>query len=240
MPDSLLFDAVDDKVVFSPGTIVGTTAWTAAAIIKRTSDTAAYADIIGWNADDKTPLGLMNVTPATLTYYNESGIVLSSTATVTAADSWLLIAYSRPDGSAAPGRFHRYKYSTTTWIHENGDSNPVGELPTCTSIKIAASGIPGNFFNGNILIVGWWESELSDGTIETLNTGLRAWIDAAPAELWRLNNLGAIASLTGTSTESSRTGTTIDAGAAPNGWADDPVRVDYGQFPKPQLRRITR
>lgn len=218
MADSLLFDGVDDYIHFTAGGIVGTGALTCVAIAKITSDTSSYRNFVGWNALDAV-FGLDNSASSHLAWYPVDGPAIS-TLTVTAADGWTVVGLSKPDGAASAVKFHKFPYGGA-WTHESDSPGLAVELAACTRVILGARGdLAGNFMNANILIAGWWDSELADATIETLSAGTDAWVAAAPAEAWRLDTTSAISSLAGTSTEAARVGTSLDSGDAPTGWAD--------------------
>ena len=220
MPDSLVFDGVDDFIRFSPGSADGTGAYTV-VVIAKIVDSATFTNFFGFNNIDAL-FGKMNTDPAEMVVHPGNDPVLSS-FTIDSADNWCVFGFSKADGVGQLGRFHRYIYDTTTWTHSAGVqlAGPLPELAACTRIVLGARGdVAGNFFNGNMLIAGWWDSELSDGDIENLADNQQAWVDAAPEEAWRLDTTSTITPFVGTSTEAARTGTTLDPGDAPSGWSD--------------------
>jgi len=79
---------------------------------------------------------------------------------------------------------------------------------------------------GNILIAAVWDSDLGDGIASlSLETGLSAWVAAAPDEGWRFDKTSTITPFVGTSTQGASTGATLDSGDAPAGWSDDLVTL---------------
>jgi hypothetical protein len=222
LPDSLGFSGTgsDDHVAFTVGNFAGTGARTHALIFKKSADSVwqTMLDTHGTTGaalliDGTSEKAMISIDGGSDNYFNSGTFVV--------ADGWCLLAFTKPSGSSA-GRFHRYSWVGMTWLHENGTAAQ-GDLSSLASHHFGAffddPGYGTEFF-GNILIGGVWDSELSDGAVETLINGTQAWIDLAPDEAWRLDTTGTISSLTGTSTETDRSGLVLDAGQAPSGWAD--------------------
>lgn len=219
MPDSLLFDGLDDKIIFDDGNASHAGASTFICIAKL-GDDAGFENMLGLNTPTTDCLvGTDNASPRHLSVFPGSGAAMTSTFTVPSSDGWCVYGYSRPDDAA--GKLHKYVYNTTTWTHES-NATSTNDIADITDIVLGCAGNISQFFNGNMLIAGWWNSEVSDATIETLTSGLSAWVSATPTEAWRLNTLSAISSFAagGTANETSRTGTTLDSGDAPTGWTD--------------------
>ena len=221
MADSLTFDGVDDYIQFSAGAIDGTGALTVVAIVKMTANATSFRELLGWNSMDAV-WGVNNQNPASPIWFPEDG-PYTYDFTWTAEENWVLLGLSKIDGGPVQPRLHKYVYDTDTWTHTQPGNDISVELPACTSVKIGATGTPGNFMNASFLIMGWWDSVLADGDIETLIPGTDAWVDLSPAEAWRFNTMSAIDSLTGTSTETTRVGTSLNSGDAPAGWDDGGV-----------------
>lgn len=224
MADSLLFNGTSDYVIMSPGTIVGSgSAFSAVLIVKIASDVAAYRNFLGWNATDSGLPALDTVSGGPLVAYT-GGNGVRSAFNCSASEGWMLVGYTQTDPNGAPGnRFHKYVYGGS-WFHSDGDTNTLDLLPACTRVVFGVNGdLTNSPFAGNILIGGWWDSALSDGQIEALSASKAAWVAAAPKEAWRFDRTSTISSLIGSSAETSRVGTTLDAGDAPAGWVDGDV-----------------
>jgi hypothetical protein len=127
---------------------------------------------------------------------------------------------TKATGTVAP-RLHLYNYGTQTWTHANSASTAADGAGPASNIRIGHFN-SSSYWQGNILIAGVWDTVLTDTQIEALITGHQAWIDAAPKEAFRLDKLSGIVSMapSGTSTEVSRVGTTVDIGDAPAGWVE--------------------
>jgi hypothetical protein len=217
MADSVLYDGTDDTITVSIGQTGFTGALTIAFIVKQTADTASFRTLYtgGFTPDyafRHNGTGMLDIWVGSA--------VAAPTATWQVGGGWMLGAVTKATGAATP-RFHTYIYDTTTWLHENAGSASAGFSAPATSNKIG-SATGGEYWNGNILIAGIWNSVLSDANIETLITGKPAWSTLSPIEAWRLDATSGIASFAsgGTSTESSRVGTTLDTGDVPAGWTD--------------------
>ena len=221
MPDSLLFDGSNDEIEVGPGGIIHTGPLTAVAIFKIPSASSTYDIILGLDSTgDSADFGLSDDNPPKGFWNSGVGVESSPTISFTAAEGWCLLAYSKPDGSTVTSRWHKYVYNTDTWTHEN-ETSPGESAGSITGASLGIANDGGARFAGNLLIVGWWNSNLSDGAIEALVTGKQAWIDASPAEAWRCDTMSTITSFVGSSAETSRIDTSLDTGDAPAGWSDD-------------------
>jgi hypothetical protein len=217
--DSLLFDGdgsgSGDYREFSAGSVVGTGAFSQVAIVKPVGAFSGYDFIINWNPSGLNPGAGLTLNGGVVTWWN--GTTERTGATLPASDEWYLIGCSKATGTVTP-RYHYYRYSTSTPAHGNL-SGTMGNWPALTAIRWMHSA--GEAFPGNLLIGGMWDSELSDGTFETLATGgLEAWISAAPKEGWRFDTTSAISPFVGTSTQTASVNETLDVGDAPAGWTD--------------------
>jgi hypothetical protein len=225
MADSLLFDGTDDQISFALG---------GAGFVMGPGTMAAIVKVVGDPLDYVAIFQVGSSTSARNSFYRDSterlaGIYNTSESDISAillqeAQNWQLVAVTKASGTVA-ARGHRYVYDTTTWTHADSvTAAPDSSTPTA-SVTIGNRPTAANYWSGNILIAGVWNTVLSDVAIEALITGTQAWIDAAPVEAWRLDTMSAIQSFgtTATADESSRTGTTLDTGDAPAGWSDGPV-----------------
>jgi hypothetical protein len=129
---------------------------------------------------------------------------------------WLLVAVTKTTGTTTP-RWHRYTYSSTTWDHQDDSSSIANAAtPQATSeVYIGTYDPTTDLFNGEIAVVGFWNSTaLSDGQLEGLTDDIAAWEALSPASLWLLNQSDVATTVedrTGTSDESGRVGTTATA-----------------------------
>ena len=184
-----LFDGVNDWVKLSLGQC-NVTFGTMAAMVRRNADGVLHSL---WNTVDSTGQTRLSLA---LSAGNEirwgsdppGGSALSPTIRVVAADGWSLVVVGKATGTATP-RFHRYKFSTGVWTHENasgtvGNANavPGGNLELGANSNGAST-----FLNGDMEVVGCWGRVLSDQEVENLAFGLPGWLSAAPNGLWLLD-----------------------------------------------------
>jgi hypothetical protein len=219
VPDSLAFSS-GGFIRLSAGSYVGTGAYTFAMVCKKTGSFGGEEFLFA--NDNSTWLWEMTTNnPGQLAAYDGTSLRSSATAAFD-LDGWQLMAVCKAAGTDTP-RLHTYTWDTTSWVHVDAGGT-VGNNGAVNANGMRISGSADGFqFTGNILICALWDSELSDGTIETLITGKPAWSTANPKEAWRLDS-AATTTLTpfvGTSAEQSRGGTvSLDVGDAPSGWSD--------------------
>lgn len=195
------------------GAADGTVDYTVVFVAKFEDDDG-FENLMGLNDLDSL-MGTNNASPRKMTIFGGGGSVSTSTYDVLSSDGWCLFAYEYGN----PGRYHKYVFDTDTWTHEDG-TGAAPNNPTITDFWFGRTGDAQSFFNGSMLIAGWWDELLGDAAIEDLAVGTQAWIDAAATEAWRFNTMSAISSLTGSAGEVDRVGTSLDVGDAPAGWLD--------------------
>lgn len=190
MATGRLFDGIDDRITLAVGNCGGAFGpATVCAVIKRnnTIDNGIFGGYDGALTTDVTwILGLDDNAAGNDLYLDipDVGFVTAPTITVTNADNQVLIAISKASGTVAP-RFHRYKYDTTTWTHENGAST-LANGPA-TSNRLHVGELAGDFFAGDVLIIAFWKRVLSDAEIEGLQDSVEGWVNLNPDGLWRFN-----------------------------------------------------
>lgn len=113
-----------------------------------------------------------------------SNFTFSPSTLIVVADDWVLLGWSKTAGSSTP-RFHRYKYSTDAYIHEDGTVT-FGDGRTVNHVRIGQyEGV--NNLNAEVAVVAVWNRVLSDAEFEALPFSLQAWHALAPAALWPLD-----------------------------------------------------
>jgi len=141
--------------------------------------------------------------------------------------TWYVAAQTKPAGSAHY-RYHLWPYASDgTGTMQHGETaSPAnhGDGSTVTEIRLGwSSGVRGD---GLIAVVGLWDTELSDGQLDTLKGGsLAAWAALNPDELISLeswNGSTGCTAVTGTSSLSSITGT-VGVGSNPPSFDFSPV-----------------
>lgn len=149
-----------------------------------------------------------------------SGDFSSGDATTTTA-TWWVGAQTKPAG-AAPYRHHAWLYdSTGAGVMAHGVSSGSANHGDGAAIDALRIGWYLHRGNGDIAVMAYWTSELSDAQLNTLRSGsLLAWAALAPQELITFENWnGATGWSTrlGSSALSSITGT-VGVGANPPGF----------------------
>jgi hypothetical protein len=224
MPDSVAFDGVDDNIVIGnfPASF-GDGAHTFVVVVRLTAFDS-WDTIFGWNSEDGgfqfdsgSPAALICST-ASLGHVR-SDPIFDRTAELSL---WMLLAYGKAAGITVP-RFHKYVWATSEWTHAPSFNNePVaGNNPALTALRASLNvPFPSQRITGQLLIAGIWESLLPDTTIETLIVGKQAWIDAAPDAAWRFDSATVLNTIAGSTTQTSRVGTSLAVGEAPFEWTD--------------------
>ena len=215
MADSLLFDGTDDAIDCDIG---GTPTWGpgwCAAIFKATG------------SGDERIVSMNPATGAGGLYRSSAGDISTyvggaCTGPAVANDIWYLVVCTKASGSATP-RFHVYNYNTTSWSHADGSGGLFENAAPGAEVHIGHEGLA-SYWTGNILIVGFGNSNPNDAAVEALDleTGLAAWEASDVVEAWRLDSMSAIQSFgtSGTADENARVGTSLDTGDVPAGWTD--------------------
>jgi hypothetical protein len=220
MSDSLLFDAAgNDKIVFSNGNFAMTGAFTYGIVLKRTAD-ANYDVLLSFElgatdyyfqVDNNGRFFAANVASI---YFQQDGDPI-----LNVADGWAMAVVTKAAGTVIQ-KLYLYKYSANNWSRTTATGGTTqANLTGLSAVKVGDQTDTIDLA-ASVLIAGFWDSELTESQIDTLITGTQAWINLSPDELFRLDSMSAISSETGTGTETSRTGTTLDVGDAPSGWAD--------------------
>jgi hypothetical protein len=132
---------------------------------------------------------------------------------------WYLLAVSRPAGATQTVRWHLYRFSNTTWVHENNGTQS-NTAQTDDHIAIANFGNGVHISDHDAAAWGLWTSALSDVTLESLPASFDAWAAASPT-WWAIGNgtTALIDETGGTGDEQSRVGITASAEVSPIDWA---------------------
>jgi hypothetical protein len=240
MADSLLFAGGTDRRQFDQGTVVGTGAVSVAAIVKRTGADGG-GSTYSWfcrfqnTGADSFPLGLLDPalagTNLVITTWDGATEVQADPTITTVLNEWYLVGVSKASGTATP-RYHIYRYSTAQWEHGNFGGSIGNYAAPDQGIVWGLEG--GEGLVGNLLIGAIWDSNVADGTFETLAFNMPAWVTAAPKEGYRFDRTSAITPFVGTGTQSANGSETLDVGDAPAGWSDTAAVADVPRF---QIRR---
>ena len=231
MPDSVLFaSASSERIEFNMGTLVGTGAYTIAAVIKHTT-VSAFTGYCGWHAGNFVHRAAIGVDASgNVQLVSDGGNTFDTGDPITTGNGWVIVAVTKASGSVVP-RVHIYR--SPTWRHAAMGS-AVGNAAAATGFIISGTDPAEDYHNGNVLIAAAWDSALADLAVEGLSGGYLGWVEAAPKEGIRVNALTGLASFVagGTMSETGHTGGTVDTGDIPSWWSDDLARPTYySKFP---------
>lgn len=214
------FNGTSDRITVSAGAWDGFAGeLTFAAIVKLGSDTAGYRSILGLKdgAGNGWDFSIQN-TQLVMWLDDEDGGAFSVPSYITVAMGWVLVAVTHGSGAATP-RFHRYRFDTDAWDHTDHSQTTTQTTPaTGASLDIGSWGA-GQYFTGDIAIVGAWQSNFSDGVIERLPWTLQQWVQpTSEKSVWILDQsetTQSVADACGTSHQSSISGTSISTSSVP-------------------------
>lgn len=138
--------------------------------------------------------------------------------TTLSATTWYVIAASKATGSVAP-RIHIYDCTAGTWTHENATSSVANSSTPLTRSQFGSTPAGAAFWNGDIQLAAVWSSVLDDTATAAL-VSLSAFISAAPAGLWILDQAAittAVTDYTGHGAdETAHVGTSVTSVTIPN------------------------
>jgi hypothetical protein len=226
------FDGTDDVINFTLGTLSG--AWnggTVAVICKPDSTQVAVSTAL---LHLTNAVALVFDKDANIFYGFEIPDYDSYGNDPVVENEWNILSFTKPTGTAV-ARFHRYRYSTSTWNHSAGEGIARVQPGSPTAVIVAGEG-GADFYKGLIACIGVWKAaELSDGQIDTLTEDIADWEALSPTALWLFNqDLVAtdVLDRVGTSHESSITGTTAVA------IGDLSFEVGGAALPSPRVRTV--
>lgn len=219
------FDGIDDHILASVGTATLTGNYTIAWLGRKLRDTQLSSlsapfnttDAAGGNLGHRTLLTTVGALQMAHTLDVETAPTLRH-----AEHDWIIYAVTGNAGSTAIVRFHLWT-PDGGWQHEDSGTTvgPIAATPDL--IEFGSRFNAGIHEKGDVAVVGAWNSQLSDGSIETLSTNWRTqdWFDLSPAGLWDFgqDSVGTpVTDITGNGADqTSIAGTTvIDDG--PAGW----------------------
>lgn len=123
-----------------------------------------------------------------LAFYNGVELAQSSGDFAEAAMGWMLLAATKANGTSTI-RWHKYRYDTTTWTHEDDDA-PTDEGgavgPFDVTMRLGNSAFS-EFLDGDLACVAVYNSLLSDGNLESMTDDIASWEALSPTSLWLLN-----------------------------------------------------
>ena len=171
-----------------------------------------------------TPISKYGINPwgdANVFYSTDDGVDNKFASTTYPANEWLLLIFTKGDGSAQT-RAHKYLYNSTTWTHTDiGSAFADSTVGTVTDIMIGSYHGGGGITTlaGDVAVAGIWNRVLSDNETTALTSTLASWRNSAPTALWVLNQPSTsdpVLDLTGNgANQSSLTGTTVSSSDVP-------------------------
>lgn len=202
---------------FGPATVAG--------IVKKTTASdvgeffgAGSADTWDFSSTSTDQLGLWN------------GTSFVGSPTTLAIGEWYCLAISKASGNVN-ARMHIYRYSTSTWVHEDSGTNQANSgVPTVRNAIGGSGAGPTANLASTIQCIAFWTSVLTDAQIETLAGHAGAWRALSPQAMWRLNqgDTGeAVFDEIGTAHQSAITSTATATGA-PFSMVDQPAFINVG------------
>lgn len=227
---SRFFDASDDEIITSAGTLNNFTFGTIVVLLRRDSGNTGWSAPCMLHTSGGAAVAGLEFKPtadgAYLVVISGAGDVEHNSLAVTNSDGWVLAAVTKATGTATP-RGHKGVMSSLTWTHTNFPSTLANNGSTVSTVRFGQWENTDRF-GGEIAAIGVWKSVvLTDNQIEGLAAGLYAWSALSPTALWRFNQAAvttAVDDLTGNgANQSSRVGTTVDG--------DEPPGFLYGILP---------
>jgi hypothetical protein len=232
-PSTVITPAVRDmtggNLIFSIGNSAADTfnTCTFAAVIRRGSDNGSRDDpVLQWEFSNGAAVGGMWVAGNRLGF-NQQGVTWDPQGPfVTVSNGWVLIAITKPAGSAVLCRKHRVSFTGGTTEHLDG---AFGFYP------FTAPGVDGRFvigrennpalnFDGDVAGAGVFPTALSDSNIESLLANWDRWVTLGAKHLWVMDQTSTATAVNdsisgGNANQLSVTGTSVTAAAAPIKWA---------------------
>jgi len=148
--------------------------------------------------------------------YASSATTASNTPKVLAADGWVLVGTTKATGSVAP-TFYYYVFNTGVWTRVAGVAQ--GDSIGAAGGSITLGNTVGDFFAGDIDVLAFFPTALSQAQMDTLPTSLAAWDALTPNAMWVLNQASIatpVPDRTGNgANQSAISGTTIAATSSP-------------------------
>lgn len=190
---SRLFDGVDDRITFAPGTItqIHEGAQTYAYLIRLNANhrgglfdgrDAGAARRIGINPFDNGDI-----------FYNITGQGFLSFGYVTYVNTWIILVITKATGVSTP-RTHIYSYGTGLWTHANLGGT-LGNGATDLASFIIGSFDSGQWLSANLAVTAFWSgTALSDGALDgsTMPTQLSGWLALNPSACQAYNQAAAV------------------------------------------------
>jgi hypothetical protein len=159
-----------------------TGAFTLAAVIRRTT-TGAEIAMAHTTAGFGVVMNMGVNSTSALRLETSGAIALTPTLTLTIADGWAIIAFTKAATTVTP-RAHLYKGGS--WTHEAMSTTVPDAATHVGGYMLFASSIAANYAV-DVAVGAEWDSVLSDGDIETFDWASQNWADLSPLSLWNFD-----------------------------------------------------
>jgi len=124
------------------------------------------------------------------------------------AGEWLMVAVTKTAGTSVP-RMHVYRYSTGTWVHEDGDA-PVGDVSTVVqTVAFGAWEQTQDPWDGQIAAVAMWDAALTEQQLDGLTARLADWLTSGAVAVWPLGTDPVVDATGGGADQTGGSGTTV-------------------------------
>lgn len=230
MADSLIFDGSNDRIEYNIGDSASLTSYTGAFIWKRGTTSSTWTQFSYFVTDITGPLigiGIDGSAAGKLVSDQAGQQIIWSATSLGANTSWLLGVIHDPGGT---GQLTAsiYNYTTATWIHTDilSGFNQVDRNIAIGDIYNVGSWMdggftPGDYWNGNLLIGGWWYNRVLTSTErDSLRFSRQNWVDLTPDVAHRFDATTPTSFGIDTPTFLQNTGASVDVGDVPAGWDD--------------------
>ncbi len=182
------------------------------AAIVYPSTTVGWLGIIGYRISSGNWAMSMEINPTGKISFTQAGIGNVGATSLPAANEWYLLAANKASGTVNP-RVHQYRFSTSTWVHENSVSTHADSASTVGDL-ISLGHPEGDGFKGEYRLAAFWSQvSLTDAQLEILPGSLMDWYSLKPSAMWLTDQSAttqAVVDITGTgANQSVLTGTAI-------------------------------
>jgi hypothetical protein len=178
------FDGTNDEIRVAIGNCNITGAITMAAIFRRGA-TGAYHGIVALHQSGGTAEYSLEISDSTnqvdftgITSWPDAGGGLGLTAV-----GWYCVTVTKAAGTSTP-RGTVYAYSTNTQARSNGNTTLADQTSVSGGTVRFGEWQDVDDFEGDLLVAGIWNRQLSDAEVDLLPFALNAWVSAAPSGLW--------------------------------------------------------
>lgn len=212
------------------------------AVLLRVNAYTSSSIAIMWADSGVQTRGAVNIGSSGALSANVSTSIASpSTAMTVPTGAWVLLAVSKPSGTAAV-EFQMYRYDTDAWTRFNSTSSFPGDATALANMGIGGHYLGANYFGGDIAAAAAFAVQLTDDQVASLTVALSAWTSLGPAAMWVLDQQATSQQVNdwagGGARQSGIAGTTVSANSVPILGYGHPVVVRTRQQAPPSLRAL--